>query len=269
MAFFKFRSRGQKGDDTSSGPTETIEGMRRRAKHRLIGAAILVLLGVIGFPLLFDSQPRPIPVNIAIDIPDKGKAKPIGIGAAGPVVKLDKPAETTGPAAVAATPSSAPAASANNKVAAAASLDAKEEVVASKSEPAPTPSVPKPEKPAPLKPEPHPEPKPEPKPVAKADESGARAKALLEGKEAPVTASTASADARFVVQVGAFSDAAKAREARLKVERAGLKTYMQVVETKDGPRTRVRVGPFVNKAEADKAASKIKGLELSASILTL
>ncbi|APW37358.1 sporulation protein [Rhodoferax koreense] len=264
MAFFKFRSRGQKGEDASSGPTETIEGMRRRAKHRLIGAAILVLLGVIGFPLLFDSQPRPIPVNIAIDIPDKGKAKPIGIGAAGPVVKLDKPAETTDPAPVAAAPAASSTASANNKVPAAASLDSKEEVVASKAEPA-TPTVPKPEKPAPVKPEPHPEPKPEPKPVAKADESGARAKALLEGKDAP----SASADARFVVQVGAFSDAAKAREARQKVERAGLKTYTQVVDTKDGPRTRVRVGPFANKAEADKAASKIKGLELSASILTL
>ena len=72
MAFFKFRSRGQKGDESVAGPTETIEGMRRRAKHRLIGAAILVLLGVIGFPLLFDSQPRPIPVDIAIDIPDRG-----------------------------------------------------------------------------------------------------------------------------------------------------------------------------------------------------
>jgi len=276
MAFFKFRSRGQKGDEQSAGPAETIEGMRRRAKHRLIGAAILVLLGVIGFPLLFDSQPRPIPVDIAIDIPDKGKAKPIGIGAAGPVVKLDKAAETTDPAPVAATAvaPAAPAApapspsTANSRVPAAASLGAKEEFVA-KSEPAAAPAAPpapkpeKPEKPAPVKPEPHPEPKPEPKPVAKADDSGARAKALLEGKVA------AAGDARFVVQVGAFSDTAKAREARLKLEHAGLKTYTQVVDTKDGQRTRVRVGPFANKAEADKAASRIKGLELSASVLTL
>jgi DedD protein len=259
MAFFKFRSRGQKGDEASAGPTESIEGMRRRAKHRLIGAAILVLLGVIGFPILFDSQPRPIPVDVAIDIPDKGKAKPIGIGAGGPVIKLEKPAEAADPAPTSNAPAHVPAA---------ASLDAKEEVVTAKSEP--QASVPKPEKPAPVKPEPHPEPKPEPKPVAKAetkpDESGARAKALLEGKDVAAAASTES---RFIVQVGAFADAAKAREARQKLERAGLKTYAQVVDTKDGQRTRVRVGPFTNKAEADKAASKIKGLELSASILTL
>ena len=51
-------------------------------------------------------------------------------------------------------------------------------------------------------------------------------------------------EGRFVVQVGAFADAAKAREARAKVERAGLKTYTHVAETKDGKRIRVRVGPF-------------------------
>jgi DedD protein len=42
-----------------------------------------------------------------------------------------------------------------------------------------------------------------------------------------------------------------------------------VVETKDGKRIRVRVGPFANKAEAEKAAEKVKVLELQASVLTL
>jgi DedD protein len=56
---------------------------------------------------------------------------------------------------------------------------------------------------------------------------------------------------------------------RLKVERAGMKTYTHVVETKEGRRIRVRVGPFANKAEADKAAEKIKKLDLPAAILTL
>ena len=71
------------------------------------------------------------------------------------------------------------------------------------------------------------------------------------------------------MQVGAFADAAKAKEVRMKLERAGLKTYTQAVETADGTRTRVRVGPFGSKAEADKAASKIKTLDLPAAILTL
>jgi DedD protein len=74
---------------------------------------------------------------------------------------------------------------------------------------------------------------------------------------------------RFVVQVGAFADPARAREIRLKLERAGLKTYTHVAETKDGKRTRVRVGPFTVKADAEKAAEKIKKLNLPAALLTL
>jgi DedD protein len=69
--------------------------------------------------------------------------------------------------------------------------------------------------------------------------------------------------------VGAFADVTKAREVRLKVERAGMKTYTHVVDTKEGRRIRVRVGPFASKAEADKAADKIKKLDLPAAILTL
>ena len=69
--------------------------------------------------------------------------------------------------------------------------------------------------------------------------------------------------------VGAFADADKAKEVRQKLERAGLKTYTQVADTKDGKRIRVRVGPFASKAEAEAAASKIKSLDLPAAILTL
>jgi len=73
----------------------------------------------------------------------------------------------------------------------------------------------------------------------------------------------------MIVQVGAFADADKAKEVRQKLERAGLKTYTQVAQTKDGERTRVRVGPFASKADAEKAAGKIKSLDLPAAILTL
>jgi DedD protein len=44
---------------------------------------------------------------------------------------------------------------------------------------------------------------------------------------------------------------------------------VQSVDTKDGKRLRVRVGPFASKADADRAAAKVKGLDLPASILTL
>ena len=56
---------------------------------------------------------------------------------------------------------------------------------------------------------------------------------------------------------------------RLKVERAGLKTYTHVAETKEGRRIRVRVGPFTDRAEALRAAEQIKALDLAATILSL
>mgnify|MGYP000662133485 CR=1 FL=1 len=88
-------------------------------------------------------------------------------------------------------------------------------------------------------------------------------------QEAPAPKPAASDSGRFIVQVGAFADAAKAKETRLKVERAGLTTYIHVAETPEGKRTRVRVGPFSNRADAEKAAAKIRGLDLPAAILTL
>ena len=86
---------------------------------------------------------------------------------------------------------------------------------------------------------------------------------MLEGRPADAKAE------RVVVQVGAFAEQARAREVRLRLERAGLKTYTQVAQTADGPRIRVRVGPFDSRAEAQRAADKIKALGLPAALLTL
>ena len=270
MPFFNFRRASSTSANTAgAAQPESMETIRKRAKHRLIGAAVLVLVGVVGFPLLFDTQPRPVAVDIPIEIPGKNTVKPLVMPAKPEAVK-----EIATPA-----PAAAPS---QDKVATSSSLGAKEEIVTDKkSAPtAPVASTPKKDVEPVVKPEakvvpkPEPkveakvEPKPEPKPVPKADD-GARAKALLDGQAAGTTASSAPTEGRMVVQVGAFADADKAKEVRQKLEKAGLKTYTQVAETKDGKRIRVRVGPFATKAEADNAASKIKTLDLPASILTL
>lgn len=77
------------------------------------------------------------------------------------------------------------------------------------------------------------------------------------------------AEGRFVVQVGAYSDAATLRETRQKVEKLGLKTYTQVIEGDVGKRTRVRVGPFTTRAEAQAAVGKLKAAGLPANLLAL
>lgn len=284
MAFFKFRWSGQQASDSKPAKVsravrgETVEVMRRRARHRLIGAALLVLLGVVGFPLVFDTQPRPIAVDTRIEIPDRDKLDPLVVpepvtaASAAPTPKAEpashreaeqapkvaeRPPAThkdgAAPAFVEAKPQAAPA---KNE----AKSDAKSEPKTERKNEAHPPAVAK---------------TTPPPATSEAD----RARALLEGRAGKVAVAPAAAPAsaapaavggeRFIVQVGAFSDDAKVREARQKLERAGLTTYTQAVETKDGKRTRVRVGPFQGREQAEKASAKIKALGLPASILTL
>ena len=302
MAFFKLRSQGNEARPAAvSAPAESVEAMRRRARHRLIGAALLVLVGVVGFPLLFDTQPRPVAVDIPIEIPDRNKVKPLTVPAAvAPAAPASRTA--TGPSASGMITESADGSEIkpDNKpavVAVAPPVEPKPEAKPeAKPEPKPTAKPePKPEPKPVAKPEAKPEPKPErkpdpkvaeakpepkpakpvePKPAVKPapSEDSARARALLEGKPGDSAAAkppTADDAGRFVVQVGAYADAEKAKEARQKLEKAGLKTYTHVAKTPDGERTRVRVGPFASRAEADKAAARVKGLALPASVLTL
>jgi DedD protein len=90
-----------------------------------------------------------------------------------------------------------------------------------------------------------------------------------EAKPAAKSADTKDTGARFVVQAGTFSDDGKLREVRSKLEKAGITTYTQVIEGKDGRRVRVRVGPFTKRDDADKMANKIKQLQLQPQVLTL
>ncbi|MBS0466818.1 MAG: SPOR domain-containing protein, partial [Proteobacteria bacterium] len=100
MALFKFPWPGARKDAERDQPSrrsraaaqaESIEDMRRRARHRLIGAAVLVLVGVIGFPLVFDTQPRPVAVDVAIDIPDRNKVAPLALPQKTPAAAESRP----------------------------------------------------------------------------------------------------------------------------------------------------------------------------------
>jgi DedD protein len=282
MAFFKLRFPGRQSANTgadalSSTPAESVEVIRKRARHRLMGSVVLVLGAVVGLPLLFDSQPRPVAIDTPIVIPDRNQAAPLA--SPGNSTKLTQAKDR--PVLVPSAPEQHSVMPAKSAVANVAALDPHEEVVTKDTKIEDKTEV-KPETKADAKPEAKhevkTETKPEVKPAVKADskvdkktetksdsKDGAKAKALLDGKDA-----TKSSDAvRSVVQVGAFADAAKAKEARSKLENAGLKTYTQEVDTKEGKRIRVRVGPFATKEEADKAAEKIRKLNLPTSVLKL
>lgn len=263
MAFFKFRKAADEPASAQPQP-QSIEAIRQRAKYRLVGASVLVLIGVIGFPLLFDKQPRPIAVDTPIDIPDRNKLAPLALPngtVAMPAPSAASPAATVPASGVVSAPSSikpAPSVAAANESGVITETADKKEPV--------TPVI-KPESASKnaVNDAPKPTRQAAGEPVSKEAEA-AHVQALLDAKSAEEPAAGAS---RFVVQVGAFADAARAHEVRLKVERTGLKTYTHVAETKDGKRIRVRVGPFSAKAEAEKAAEKIKKLNLPAALLTL
>ena len=235
MAFFKFRLPGQSGSEAQANFTPTsaqsVDELRRRARHRLIGSAVLVLVAVVVFPMVFDTQPRSISADVVIDIPDRAQAKPLA------------------------------AASAPKALDAASALDPKEEIVPSKPVAVSTPVA---------------------APTASREAASSPEATKPQTKVASVVKAPSHVDApakdtktepkdvgRFVVQVGAFSDEAKSKEVRAKLEKAGIKTYIHIADTKEGKRTRVRVGPFNTREEADKVANKIKQLQLQPQVLTL
>lgn len=223
---------------------DDVQQARTRARRRLIGAVLLLGVGLIGFPLLFETQPRPIPVDIPIQIPRKDNVAPL-------VLPAPKTAAASAASAV-ATP----------KLITETAADAGREV--------PPPEPPKvaaaPAAPAASK----------PAAAEAANRPGAaeaaRARALLEGataKAPPPAAAVDEGKGRFVVQVGAYADASAARDTRAKVEKLGLKTYTQVVDTDAGKRIRVRVGPFASRDDASKAAGKISAAGLPTALLSL
>jgi DedD protein len=289
MGLFSFLQGSSASDPSRTGATDPVQAARSRARRRLIGAAVLLGVGVIGFPLLFETQPRPIPVDIPIEIPRKEGAPTLPLppprtASAAPAVAGRVSSGVTASEPARPAPASAPAVTAPRTEAPAPRTE---------SSTAAAPAA----KPAPAKSE---APKPD---VAKATsprvDEAARARALLEGQGAdnkgttvtaaepnkpaavtkadvakpdatkPETAKTDAAPGRFVVQVGAYGEASSARDMRQRVDKLGLKSYSQVAEIDGNKRFRVRVGPFGSRDDAEKAASKLKAAGLPAAIMTL
>jgi cell division septation protein DedD len=62
----------------------------------------------------------------------------------------------------------------------------------------------------------------------------------------------------FAVQLAAFSKAADANALRDKLRAAGFSAFTEAVTTDKGTLTRVRVGPVLNRAEADQLKAQVK-----------
>lgn len=199
--------------------------LRKRARRRLVGAIVLVLLVVVFLPMALDKEPKPLSRNVDIQVPAIDSAE------------KKFPVEAPPPAPPTAT------------------------------EPGPVeaPAVPKAELPGavPEIMEPAPPAEPEKKPeVLKKPEPAKNAEAT---KSLPAKAATADATKSvapleaqgYVVQLGAFSNAANANQLYQKLRSARFPAYLERVNAPGGDKTRVRVGPFPTEDAADKARQKL------------
>ena len=277
--FFQGASGPRPGAEAVSLSQADVEAVRVRARRRLIGMAVLVGAGVIGFPWLFETKPRPMAMDIAVvqqgaSAPSVSAAIANKPGVQAKVKSVSRPQSPDEPReefinepAKTVSRDEAPVKSVvaaskatDSRVAQVKVVDNKADKVEKKaadakdSKAASAPAQTKPA--APAKPVVVAKPAastPAVKPVAAAD------------KDKPASA----AAVRYVVQIGAYSDVPSAHEVRMKAERAGLKTYTQVIGTDANKKIRVRLGPFEDKAAADKAMATLKKAGLPGGLLTL
>lgn len=226
---------------------------KKRARRRLVGAIALALAVAVGLPMVLDSEPKPLSSDIAIQIPSKDKVPPLPVPAAAPAAEVSPDVATVDTAAGLA--------------------DGEEIVAAPPAEEPPAPMatlatpVTRPDAKAPAKPA-----EPVAKPAVKPADDASRALAILEGKASAEKAAAAkaagdkaaAAGQKFVVQVGAFSSQETISDLRAKMSGAGIASYTQ--KTPSGA-TRVRVGPFATRAQADQAHAKLQKIGLSSTVV--
>ena len=203
---------------------------QQRARHRLIGAAVLVLIAVVGLPRILDSKPKSvnndIAVNIVTSLPAPNAAMTEGDEKAKQPAAVEVPVktkETTQAKEVVLTPP--PELKPEAKPAAAPSkvnpigLAAGEEVVA-------TPNT------------------------------NAKPKA----EELPKKAGPG----KYVIQIGAFASEERAKGWITKMKDQKIPNYVLNKTGTDGTKLYVlRAGPFADKEAAEAAEKKVKAMGLS------
>ena len=192
--------------------------LKKRARRRLVGAIALALLAVIVLPMVMDSEPRPPSQDIQVRIPSQDST-----GLAAKVL----------PGKPSATPMPAPEAKTETKV------NSPEPAAAA----APTSVA------APVT-------KPADVPTSSAKKSEAAEKPAT--KAAEVAGSGSDQPAQWVVQLGAYKEAGNVKLLLSKLKGVGVPAYTEKYDSAQGPRTRVRAGPFGSQEAAEKARSRIR-----------
>jgi DedD protein len=215
---------------------------RRRARRRLVGAVVLVVVMVAVLPMVLDDKPRPVNQDIAITMPSTSIPAKDASEFTSKIVPMPPAAK---PAAEG--PAGTPEAKPEQKPAPAQVEAARPEMPVDKHE---AQKAAAPAKPA--------EQKPETKAVA--------AKAA---KPAETKSEVTKPKEGYVVRLGAFADSANARKRLADLKAKGVKAYAETVKTPGGEKTRVRAGPYGTQAEAEKVRDKLKTAKIDGDVVNL
>ncbi|HEX5393059.1 MAG TPA: SPOR domain-containing protein [Rhodocyclaceae bacterium] len=258
--------------------------LKKRARRRLVGAAALALLAVIVLPVVMDREPKPATQDILVRIPSQDgaelAAKPAPakrtVAAENDDVAVAAPADAAAvaaaaiaaktavdsksQAAVADTPAAKPESQQEAKLAEAKSQakpDAKSATTKADSKPetkaADRSAKDKADKPADRSAD---------KATAAKKVEEARAVAVLEGR----SSDGKSGGGQWVVQIGAYQNAGNVKLIVAKMKEVGVASYTEKLDTPQGPRIRVRAGPFPSRDAAEKAQTKLKIIGVSGPV---
>jgi len=238
----KFSSRSSRA--AADDPVLTEDPEHQRARHRLIGAAVLVLIAIIVLPRVLDSKPKTVSNDIAVTIVSS-------LPAAAPPQQVPPPsAEPKSEQAKTATPP------VPTSPTAAPVIDAKE---SSKATP-PAPAVSSPAKPI------------TPSPADKTMGLAAGEEVVVAAKSnanAPATANTnPNTSGKFVIQIGAFASEERANGWIAKLKEQKIPNYVLNRTGTDGSKLyALRAGPFTDKETAEAAEKKIKAMGLTPRVV--
>jgi len=246
--------------------------LRKRARRRLIGAIALTTVVVVVLPMVLDSEPRPAGDDISVQIPspDSGPYAPKS-----PVEPSSRPGATALPAGKADGPG-APGPSTSAGPAPAGMPARATAAVPATIAPSATPAdrsielagAPRPAPAVPAAAEAKQAGAPKPAAAREAETKAARTAAPEAMASAPRGADTKDAEAKtFVIQLGAFSEATRARDRHAQLVKAGIRAYTEVIKTPTGDKTRVRAGPFPTRQAAEQANEQVKALGITEGVV--
>lgn len=214
--------------------------LRKRARRRLVGAIILVLISVTVLPIIFDepkSENEKHEIAINLPIPNQNdrnsfapKAEPVGREY---IHGVDVLSESQ----------SKPKGTPHN---------AEEGIeVAGEQKRIPIPGI---------------KPKIDKHPIEVKNTAAANITAAVAVATPAITAADTTKKG-FVVQLGAFSDQLKAKQQQENLASNGFKAYTETLKIDNNEVTRVRIGPFTARSAAENEIKKLKKIGLDGVVV--